>query len=78
MKTVTFKVKMSPMSQVGRLVDRTMQSADLCDGVAITQHFTVTWKEGENVGKKRIELAKKTLKQALEDLHYDCYSIRQA
>ena len=68
---VTFIVKMSPLPYIAEF----MRNADLCDGVSITQFFTVEWKAGEIVDKKRITKTAKTIKKALKDLHYDCYSV---
>lgn len=73
MISVIFVVKMSPYPYIGQM----MRGADLCDGVSIARHFEVTWKDGEIVDDKRKELAKQTLKMALERLNYDCYSVEE-
>ena len=71
---ITFAVKMSPLPYIGQF----MRAADLCDCVCLSVPtlFEVEWKAGEIVNKKRIDKAAQTIKKALEDQHYDCYSIK--
>jgi hypothetical protein len=62
---VSFLVKMSPDT----ITNKFMRCVDLFkedEGIVIPRIMTVTWKNGERVGKKRIEQTKINLKKALE------------
>jgi 3-oxoacyl-[acyl-carrier-protein] synthase III len=71
----SFLVRMSPDPFSNKL----MRSLDLFEpgaGLSVERVMTVTWKDGEKVGKRRIEKMKENLKNALEKTGYDCFDIK--
>lgn len=74
MTKVTYNVLQSPEPNINQI----MRSLDLFEagaGVAVKKGYTVTWKDGEVVDKTRIDRAATGIKQGLEKLGYDCFSI---
>lgn len=77
MTVVEFEVERSPFPYINKL----MRAACLCDSVVINgiesicETYSVTWKDGEVVDEARKQLVKDKIKQGLEELGYDCYSV---
>ena len=67
---VPFTVKMSPYPHINRM----MRQADLMregEGAFITCVIELSWKDGELVDNKRVKKAAESLKESLEELHYE-------